>query len=264
MTILHNLPDPLLITNYVSWLSPHSPLSITRHDADPSICIKLSIALIPHLLGLLETVCWVDKWTGETEDVQRSIGVIEDLRRALIDGLDECMSCCPDDYQVNYNTYYQNQYIYQQYLKMLDDGDTAASFDAPENFDSDGSDTGDDVTARQYALCRLVKQYVATALYNQALAITYAASAAAALTRFLPFPAPIQGVISDAVQDMTTDALQGLLDDCAAIQDVACCMIDSLQGQPTTLAAIQTSLDDCGFDFGSNRSQIAAMVDRTN
>jgi len=174
------------------------------------------------------------------------------------------MSCCPDDYQVNYNTYYQNQYVYQQYLRMLDDGDTAASFDAPENFDSDGDDTGDDVLARQYALCRLVKQWVATAMYGQALAIAYTASAVAALTRFLPFPAPIQGVVSDVIQDMTTNALQGLMDDCEAIQTVACCMIDSLQGQPTTLGAIQTSLDDCGFSFGSNESQIASMVDRTN
>jgi hypothetical protein len=172
--------------------------------------------------------------------------------------------CCPENNEINYQTYRLQQITYQQTLQMLDDGDTAASFNAPEKFDSDPSDTGDAVTARANALCRLVKRWIATALYNAAAANAYVASVASAIAQNLPFPAPISGMISDAVQDFTTSTLQGLVDDCQAQMDVACCMISALQGQDTTLENLSTSLDGCGFTFGSNQAQIAGMVSNYN
>lgn len=172
--------------------------------------------------------------------------------------------CCPETNEVNYQNYVINQQFIQQQQALLDDGDTAASFNAPENFDTDSGDSGGDVAARRYALCRLVKQYIATELYNQALPLAYASSAIAALINFVAFGNPLGGMISHNLQNLTTSMLQGMLNDCQAITDVACCMIDGLSGQPTTIDAIAHSLDGCGFTFPSNAAQIAGMVANSN
>lgn len=57
-----------------------------------------------------------------------------------------------------------------------------------------------------------------------------------------------------------TDIATAVLQDKEAREEVACCLFGSLQGQVPTASLFANALNGCGFDGGSNASQIAVVV----
>lgn len=181
------------------------------------------------------------------------------LREIEICGFGEAMTidpCCPEENYISYQVYYNQQRSVQQTQALLDDGDTAASFNAPSPFNGDTS------ANRENALCRTVNRFVGAALRDAAMQTNIAAEVIGAIERALPLIHPIDGVIGTVLPALTADHLRDLIDDCEAQRDVACCMTGNLRGQATTIENFRNALGDCGFTFGSHRAEIAAMVNR--
>lgn len=227
----------------------------------PRICIQLEIPNEPaHLRafwGQLDALGSALTWDNDEDHTALLIAAVwrdvYEVARAQFYG-DGCMGCCPDENIISYNTWYNQQVAYQQYLQMMDDGNTAASFNAPSNFNGAGTPN------ETYAMCRVVNAIVSSALRGQAMALTAITDLISEIAGALPFVQPIQGIVMPLVQGMVRDHFQELVEDCAAIREVACCMTTALGGLPTTIANLQSSLDGCGFTFGTHEAEIAGIV----
>lgn len=166
----------------------------------------------------------------------------------------ECMACCPEENQISYAIYRQTQINYQVYLRMMDDGDTAASFGAPTTFDGDTSD------ARKFALCRTINRLVQSTFNDAAMGMGAGSDIITTITRIFPSVQPISGILSIAAHVLGDMHLRDLVEDCDAIRAVACCLREGLEGQDTTIANLKNGLDTCGFSFGTHEAEIAGMV----
>lgn len=228
---------------------------------DPErICVQIEIPNDQrHLLafwGQIEALGSALSWDNDPEHTALPVSAVwRDVYKIARDKFygEGCMGCCPDELEVDYNTYRQTQINYQQFLRMMDDGDTAASFGAPSTFDGDASPN------RQYALCRTVNRLVHSAFNDAAMALQTAADVA----RMISFGSPVQpisGIVGTAVSTLTRQLLRNLASDCDAIREVSCCLREALEGQDTTIENLQGALGGCEFGFGSNQAQIASMV----
>lgn len=228
------------------------------------ICIQLEIPNDQrHLLafwGQLAELGSALNWDNDEEHTALPVAAVwRDVYKIARDKFygDGCMGCCPDEYQVSYATYYQTQVNYQEYLKMVDDGDTAASFNAPATFDGG---EGDDA---EFALCRTLNRLISSVFRDAAMQLSEATAVMDAINGAFPTANPIAGILSKVAQTVLADHLKTLAQDCNAIRQVSCCMRDSLAGQSTSIVNIKSALGDCGFDFGSHEAEISAMVNTT-
>lgn len=116
--------DPYIITNYTSWLTPKPSPDIEHFDDAPVICVTFSAALVPYLLGLLETVKWTDKWQGSSDDKQRMVGIVNELQDALIGG--NCMvdPCCPDELEILNDIKVLNQTLVENQITIINNQET--------------------------------------------------------------------------------------------------------------------------------------------
>ena len=181
--------------------------------------------------------------------------VYEDARERYFEG--GCMPvdpCCPEENDINYAIYYQTQINYQQFLRMMDDGDTAASFGAPSTFDGDESD------ARRYALCRTINRLVQSTFNDAAMGMGAASDIITTITRIFPSVQPLSGILSIGAHVLGDMHLRDLVEDCDAIREVACCLREGLEGQDTTIGNLKNALGGCGFSFGSHQAEISGMV----
>lgn len=227
----------------------------------PRICIQLEIpndeAHLRAFWGQLDALGSALTWDNDEGHTALPVSAVwREVYETARDRFygDGCMGCCPDEEQIAYQTWVSQQRQYQQYLAMMDDGDTAASFGAPATFNGDNSPN------RQYALCRTINNMVMSAFNGQAMAIGAVASIAAQLIGMLPFIHPIEGVIGQALEGMTQEHLMSLSNNCDAFRAVSCCMKDGLTGQDTTIENLQSALGACGFSFGTPEAEISAMV----
>jgi len=60
--------------------------------------------------------------------------------------------------------------------------------------------------------------------------------------------------------DVWIDLSEAVLNDDDAQDKVACCMYNAVRGNDLTFTAFSTSLDDCGFTFGSYEAQLAGAI----
>jgi len=182
------------------------------------------------------------------------------FRRVEICGFEENMgnndNCCDDDVKISYATYRNTQIVYQQTLKYLDDGDTAASFDAPSTFD------GAEIDHPEYALCRTLNRLLGSIFKDQALQLGNASAVFDAINKWFPTANPIAGVLGGVVNSLLASHLADLVNDCNAVRAVSCCMRDYLSGKSTSIINLKNALGGCGFDFGSHEAEISAMVNK--
>lgn len=169
--------------------------------------------------------------------------------------------CCPDEFNILYKIFQQNN-LYQEFvLNMLDDG-TPESFapDAPENYDSNTGDA--DTNARIRALCAAVTKYVNNVISGVLQAQRDADAVADVIEIFPPFGI-ILGLV-DIVVDIAVEALVALAGDRDAINDVICHMVANLSGQAVTQAIFKDSVVPSAFTPLSNQWQVAVMIDIAN
>ena len=80
---------PLALTNYTPMLTSAPTPDISSATEAPLICVQMSAALVPYIIGALELYRWRDKWKGSDAQVKTAIGVMQDLIAILIEG-DNC------------------------------------------------------------------------------------------------------------------------------------------------------------------------------
>ena len=198
------------------------------------------------------------RWFNHDKDDERTAKQVgeEWMKAYLTMQIGDCdeMACCPDENDISYALYRQTQINYQQFLRMMDDGDTAASFGAPPTFNGDGSD------ARRYALCRTINRLIHSTFDDAAHAMGGLSDVLTTITRVFPSAQPLSGILSIAAHVVGDIHLRQLAEECDAIREVACCMRDALEGQDTTIENLQGSLSGCGFTFPSPQAEIAGMV----
>jgi hypothetical protein len=193
----------------------------------------------------------------ERDDARTAKQVGEEWMKAYLTmQIGDCdeMACCPDEVNISYATYRQTQINYQQFLRMMDDGDTAASFGAPPTFNGDDSD------ARRAALCRTINRLIHSVFNDAAMGINAASGVIDTINRVFPSAQPLAGILSIAGHVLTNMHLMALAQECDAMRQVACCLRDGLGSQDTTIDNMQHALDDCGFSFGTPEAEIAGMV----
>lgn len=234
------------------------PLPATPHPTE-FICVKIVIpneetyrrVFIGHIHQLT-------RWFNHDRDLDKTAKQVgeEWMKAYLTMEIEDCdtMACCPDENEISYATYRQIQINYQQFLKLMDDGDTAASFGAPPTFDGDASD------ARRYALCRTINRLIHSAFEDAAHAMGGFSDVITTITRVFPSAQPLSGIVSIAAHVAGDIHLRDLAEECDAIREVACCMRDALTGQDTTIENLKGSLAGCGFSFPSPQAEIAGMV----
>jgi len=86
---------PNAMRNFTPWIAPVPAPSVSTHDEEPARCIRISEALIPYLLGMLELARYEHTFSGSEEDKMRAMIVFQDLATAfaLEDVCEECEDC---------------------------------------------------------------------------------------------------------------------------------------------------------------------------
>jgi hypothetical protein len=148
-------------------------------------------------------------------------------------------------------------------LEQLDDG-TVESFapSAPDTaWDADSGDTTEaERVRRQTALCWAVAQYIAEVLRQAAAQVEEVALIIQVLGGILAFLNPPVGFALSTVGLLTKAFFQALVDDPMAVKNVICCMYDGLTDEVVSFDTFRTSIDECGFAFGTNEAQIAGVL----
>lgn len=174
---------------------------------------------------------------------------------------DDTVSCCPETNHLNRRILAQNNYSQSFIYQMLDDG-TPQSFapDAPTHFDSNDGDTSP--ASRNQAICDAVRRYVWSVLEGVVYNYAIADDISDIIALFPPF-ALVAGAINAAV-DIAQSAVQGLVNDTEAVNNVICAMTDGLRAQEISHPNFRDSLNPGDFEPGSNEFQIAVIVDINN
>lgn len=122
--------------------------------------------------------------------------------------------------------------------------------------------SGDDSDERLNALCSACNIYVRSYINNWvgkaqvALGFTIIASIVASIT---VVGGVIAGTVLASLALITHTALEAMQDE-DAINDVVCCMRDSLVGSVVNAFSFEYSLDSCAFPVGSNQAIIRDIV----
>jgi len=117
------MPTPLLryepekLDNYSPWLRPVPPLELETICDKPTICLEVSCAFIPYLVGLLELARWPDRFSGTPEQQQKSAGLFRDLMGEI------AMSCGCDGSEVTIVIDHRIT-IYGEWQISIDGGET--------------------------------------------------------------------------------------------------------------------------------------------
>lgn len=77
---------PYALTNYSPLLTSVPTPEISSATQAPLICVQMSAALVPYIIGALELYRWRDKFRGDSAQVDTALGVMQDLIAILTEG----------------------------------------------------------------------------------------------------------------------------------------------------------------------------------
>lgn len=172
-----------------------------------------------------------------------------------------------------FNQYSTINNNYQLLNQLIYDGNPQSI--AP-NIGDNWNDTGDDLG--NGGLCAAIKLYIDACIYNKTNevvqdAIAEGAVANAIIAAMMAAAVPSAGITAaigaivagvNLAVALSVEAWNESVHDPAAKRKVYCCMYDSLKDVAVSEASIQTSVNDCGFDVGTNESNIAAVINDAN
>ena len=89
---------PEALWNYTPLLTSAPTPDISSATDAPLICVHMSAALVPYIIGALELYRWRDKWQGSDAQVATALGVMQDLITILTEG-DNCGGDMPTNFR---------------------------------------------------------------------------------------------------------------------------------------------------------------------
>lgn len=204
------------------------------------------------LLSNTQYMRWASRWT----DCPCTPGDLDKMASEMEYNLMSCFDFQP----------YQMQYLYDQsqkedlaYLNNLWDGVNPDSVnpDTPNDYYS-----GDGSVDRENALCTACKIYVYSYVTKWSETATIALGVALVVS-ILSGITVVGGIISIAILGSLVYMTQDYLDaiqNTDALDRVACCMLDALNGTAITMANFETCLDACAFAGGTDEYLITELV----
>jgi len=235
--------------------------------AECSYLICLSDREIELLLAGLEYLRWSERWyspTGATINPETILYIANEIQRALMSqdcGCGNSSGSCTCQSTAILNILMAWQW------QQADTGDprSYAPHSPDTAFDVSTDDTtGAEIAQRSYALCYAVDQYINAIIQEAITRSGVAAGVLIALGGVIAIFLPLAGFVITVVGSTIGALLQALDDDLQAIENVKCCMLNGLKGQTPTFENFRAALGDCGFTFGTNEAQLAAVVNANN
>lgn len=225
--------------------------------------------MIDGLSGDSKLYCLTDfqrVWLQSNVDYMRfptrwtNLTITNDELNQLADDLELALMSCVDIQP------YQVQFTYNQAVKQtLNDlqsaydlgGITQLNPNTPTDFYN-----GDDSLDRNAALCTACKLYVYSYASNWVtiaqttlgIAVLFGIGASLTIVGGI-----IASVLVGGLAFITQAAINAMTDE-TALDNVVCCMFNSLQGQPVNQLIFENSLDSCGFLVGSNEAIIRDII----
>lgn len=236
----------------------------------PRICVQIEIPNdLHHIIafwGHFELLARAYSWGNDEAHTALEVAAVWrdvwDKARENFYG-DGCMGCCPDEIEINQRIYNQNNEWISYVFNMMDDRETPQSFapDAPENFDSNSGD--ENPAARTSALCDAVRIYVWSML-DAIMALLRDTAEVIEDINEVPIRAPLIGIFAHAITGLSIGALNGLIGDESAVNEVICHMYENLKGNPVNFEAFRDSVQPFSFPLTSNAFQVASIIDNQN
>lgn len=204
------------------------------------------------LMSNIDYMRFPTRWTN--------LSITKDELNQLADDLELALMSCVDIQP------YQVEFTYNQTVKQtLDNFQSAYDLggiselnpNTPTDFyDGDGSDN------RESALCTACKIYVYSYAANWVtvaqttlgIAVLFGIAASLSIVGGI-----IASVLVGGLAFITQTAIDAMTDE-DALDNVACCMYNALQGQVVGQSIFENSLDACGFLVGSNESIVRDII----
>lgn len=204
------------------------------------------------LLSNTVYMSWGTRWDNCPCTAEDLVAMKAELDYALM----SCLDFNP--YKLDY-LYKQAQEANLAYLDSLWDGVNPSSVN-PETPDDYYSGDGSD--ARVDALCTACKIYVYSYAENW-LTIASVALGISIVVGIIASISVVGGIIASVLVGgltyITSVAMDAMQDE-SALDAVACCMFNALDGTAITQANFETCLDGCGFAGGSNAAIVRDII----
>jgi len=226
--------------------------------------ICLSDQEIELLLANLDYLRWPTRYYSPTNaiiDPEKILYVANEIGRSLMSQSCSCGGGCSCSSADALNVLVSIEW---QKMDTADPGSYAPN--APDvTYDQSSSDTtSEEMTRRGSALCYAVDQYVNLNIQEMINRGNAAGAVLLALGGFVSIFLPMAGFVIGVIGTGLVALVEALDNNEQAIKDVKCCMVNGLKGKAPTLANFRLALGGCDFDFGSDESQLAAIVNANN
>jgi len=244
------------IPNFLPFVTPIT-IPAAGICEDPAINLCINSTWMPIIRGLFQVLDQPDVW--DTEDDDEIFAVRQQIKELMAMG--DCLcGYGATDAVIRLSV---DLTLHNQYVKIFnDDGLDGVAPDRPDTaFDEDAGDTGDEIRRRELALCGAVTDYV-TSVVEKGIFNAFIPDAVTLLTSgaisFLV--GPLGGLVYRFASEVFEAIINKVANDPGLIEDVACCMLNGLEGKAITEANFEAALDDCGFGPVSDQAFISDAV----
>jgi len=244
------------VPNFRPFVSP-IPIPSPGICDEPAVALCINAEWMPIIRGLFHVLDQPDIW--DTEDADEIFAARQQIQELMSMGDCLCGYGATDlTIQGVVNLTLHNQYIQVFELDGLD----GVAPDRPDTaFDEDAGDTGDEIREREIALCWAVTDYVTTVVEKGIFNAFVPDAVTLIATGIISFLiTPIGGLVYALASAVAEEMINKVANDPALIEQVACCMLNGLEGQTITEANFAAALDGCGFAPLSDEAFVSDAV----
>ena len=245
-----------IVPLYRPFINP-IPIPTAQICDAPAHSMCVSTEWMPIIHGLLAVLDQPDIWDSEDED--EIFAVRQQVREFASMGTCLCGYGATDQsVRLAVDITLNNQLV----QIFTADGLDGVAPDRPDTFfDEDSGDSGDEIARRQVALCWAVFDYIVTVVEKGIFNAFISDSTTIVATGVIAFLVnPLAGLLYAFASEIAEDLINKVANNPSAIEDVACCMLEALQGVAITEGAFTASLDGCGFALLSDEAFVADAV----
>lgn len=225
--------------------------------------VCLSDQEIELLLVSVEYLRWPTRYyspTKTTIDKSKILYVANEIQRALMAqncSSNSCSCASLDALNVLVSIEWQK-------MDTADPGSYAPGMPDTTYDQSTTDNTSEEMTRRGAALCYAVDQYVNLVIQEMINRGSAAGAVLVALGGFVSIFLPMAGFVISVIGTGLVALVEALDNNEQAIKDVKCCMVNGLKGKIVSAENFKIALNSCDFVFGSDESQLAAIVNANN
>lgn len=244
----------LYTPRYATRAKPQPPPTVGAFDL-PLVGCCINEEWMAHIAGALASLEWPDAWSGTPAEIETALAEVTRIQEVM-----NCQ-CDPQGLAIYFNSV--ASFRANLHILFQQGGITVVAPGLPDTFfDLDSGDVGPDILRRENALCFATLDYVNTVLDD--VVAKMAGLGLFSITTFGPIVFqinPMAGALFAGAIALITAGLTTIINDPSLREEIACCMYAGLRGKAVSEANFETSLDSCGFAFGSDPEIIRELVE---